>query len=94
MKDGIIWLGISNVGVCKLKIDFRGEMFLEIGYEKKVNIKNNLVCFLLVFFDGNVYVGYMDGFVIFLFKKDVICEYYIIRNGLCSNFIGCLVEDN
>ncbi|MCE8709923.1 response regulator [Bacteroides fragilis] len=93
-KDGTIWLGTSNAGVCKLKIDSRGEMSLETGYEKKANIKNNSVRSLLVSSDGNVYVGYMDGFAILSPKKDAIREYYTTRNGLCSNFIGCLVEDN
>lgn len=49
---------------------------------------------MLVSSDGNVYVGYMDGFAILSPKKDAIREYYTTRNGLCSNFIGCLVEDN
>lgn len=68
-KDGTIWLGTSNAGVCKLKIDSRGEMSLETGYEKKANIKNNSVRSLLVSSDGNVYVGYMDGFAILSPKR-------------------------
>lgn len=52
-----------------MKIDSRGEMSLETGYEKKANIKNNSVRSLLVSSDGNVYVGYMDGFAILSPKR-------------------------
>lgn len=93
-KDGAIWLGTSNIGVCKLKLDSEGEMSIKIGYEKVANIKNSSVRSLLVSSDGNVYVGYMDGFAILSPKTDAIREYYTTRDGLCSNFIGCLVEDH
>ena len=58
------------------------------------NIQNSSVRSLLVSSDGNIYVGYMDGFAILSPKTDAIREYYTTRNGLCSNFIGCLVEDH
>lgn len=93
-KDGVIWLGTSNVGVCKLRVDSKGEISIKTGYEKAANIQNSSVRSLLVSSDGNVYVGYMDGFAILSPKTDAIREYYTTRNGLCSNFIGCLVEDH
>lgn len=93
-KDGVIWLGTSNVGVCKLRVDSKGEISIKTGYEKAANIQNSSVRSLLVSSDGNIYVGYMDGFAILSPKTDAIREYYTTRNGLCSNFIGCLVEDH
>lgn len=62
--------------------------------KKVANIKNSSVRSLLVSSDGNVYVGYMDGFAILSPKTDAIREYYTTRDGLCSNFIGCLVKDH
>lgn len=93
-KDGAIWLGTSNMGVCKLRVDSKGDISIKNGYEKAANIQNNSVRSLLVSSDGNVYVGYMDGFAILSQKTDAIQEYYTTRNGLSSNFIGCLVEDH
>lgn len=83
-KDGAIWLGTSNIGVCKLKLDSEGEMSIKIGYEKVANIKNSSVRSLLVSSDGNVYVGYMDGFAI-LSPKQMRYE-NTIRPGT-----GCVV---
>lgn len=89
IDDYMFWLGIVNYGICKVI----NENELQIGYEKKYGMVENFVCLLLVLFDGNLYVGYMIGLVVFFFGQDVIIYVYIIWDGLCSNFIGCMIED-
>lgn len=92
-KDGTIWLGTSDMGVCKLRIDSKGDITLKTGYEERANVRHHSVRSLLVSSDSNVYIGYMNGFAILSPKTDAIREYYTTHNGLCSNFVGCLVED-
>ena len=49
---------------------------------------------LLASSDGNLYVGYIDGFAILSPHQDSIQEFYTTNDGLCSNFIGCITEDD
>ncbi|WP_455593186.1 hybrid sensor histidine kinase/response regulator transcription factor [Bacteroides sp.] len=92
-KDGSIWLGTSNVGVCRFKAKQDGSIEVKSGYEKAAEVESVSVRSLLGSSDGNLYVGYMDGFAVISPQTDGIREVYTTRQGLCSNFIGCIVED-
>ena len=92
-KDGGIWLGTSNQGVCRVSVSASGEISAKSGYEQKANVKNHSVRSLLASTDGNLYVGYMDGFAILSPQQDSIREFYTTADGLCSNFVGCITED-
>lgn len=66
---------------------------LQTGYEKKYGMAENSVRSLLASSDGNLYVGYMAGLAVFSPGQDAITHVYTTRDGLCSNFIGCMTED-
>ncbi len=93
-KDGSIWLGTTLLGVCRMMVDDNEGISIKTDYEEKAHIAQKSVRSLLASLDGNVYIGYMDGFGILSPDMDAIREFYTTRNGLCSNFIGCLVEDS
>lgn len=93
-KDGTIWLGTSNLGVCRVTESASGDISVKNGYEKKTNIEHYSVRSLLASSDGNLYVGYIDGFAILSPRLDTIQEFYTTNDGLCSNFIGCIAEDD
>lgn len=88
--DGTLWLGTANYGVCKIV----NETTLRIGYERKYGMAESSVRSLLASSDSNLYIGYMTGFAIFSLKQDRIIKVYTTRDGLCSNFIGCMTEDD
>ena len=69
------------------------EKELQTGYEKKYGMAENSVRSLLASSDGNLYVGYMAGLAVFSPGQDAITHVYTTRDGLCSNFIGCMTED-
>ncbi len=87
--DGNLWLGSANYGLCKVV----SENELRTGYEEKLGTGERSVRSLLASSDGNLYIGYMTGFAIFSPGRDAITRIYTTRDGLCSNFIGCLAED-
>ncbi|MCD8182538.1 MAG: hypothetical protein LUE99_04965 [Bacteroides sp.] len=92
-EDGAIWLGTSNQGVCRIIEDADGNMKIETGYEQKAHINSLSVRSLLASSDGNLYIGYTNGFAILSPANNSIRNFYTTHDGLCSNFIGCLVED-
>lgn len=92
-KDGAIWLGTSNMGVCKVIVSTSGDISAKIGYEYRKNPESRSVRSLLASSDGYLYVGYMNGFAILSSQQDSIREFYTTADGLCSNFIGCIAED-
>lgn len=92
-KDGTIWLGTGNLGVCKVVESDSGDITAKCGYEHRAEIEYHSVRSLLVSSDGNLYIGYIDGFAILPPHLDAIREFYTTNNGLCSNFIGCIAED-
>lgn len=93
-QNGELWLGSSNAGVCRLKItsDWNISLF-RTGYEVEAGIDYWAVRSLLASTDGNLYVGYQDGFAVIPQQADSITDFYTIHNGLYSNFIGTIVED-
>lgn len=92
-NDGTIWLGTSNRGVCRVIESDSTGISTQNGYEQKANIEYYSVRSLLASSDGNLYIGYMDGFAVLPPSQDTISEFYTTNNGLCSNFIGCITED-
>ena len=93
-KDGTIWIGSSNLGICRLEIRDKGKAIsIMAGYEERKQIESHDVRSLLASSDGNLYIGYSDGFAILSPQKDMIREFYTTNNGICSNYIGCIVED-
>lgn len=92
-KEGTIWLGTANFGICKIVESASGGFLARGGYEQRATIKYHSVRSLLTSSDGNLYIGYTDGFAILPLKQDSIREFYTTNNGLCSNFIGCIAED-
>jgi len=92
-KDGTIWLGTTLLGVCRVIETVSGDIMVKGGYERSANINYHSVRSLLLSSDGNLYIGYIDGFAVLSPSSDAIREYYTTNDGLCSNFIGCIVED-
>lgn len=93
-KDGSLWLGTNNNGLYRLSFRPDGKLLVLSGYEKKLmNMDYINVRSLLAASNGNLYVGYWRGFAILSPKKNAILEFYNTRNGMCSNFVGCIVED-
>lgn len=93
-KDGTIWLGTSNMGVCRVVESASGGISVENGYERKMNMEYRSVRSLLASSDGNLYIGYTDGFAILSPQQNRISARYTTNDGLCSNFIGCIAEDS
>lgn len=91
--DGAVWLGTSNAGLCKVVERRDGSFSVKGGYERKAKLPSLSIRSLLASSDGNIYVGYMDGFAVFSPPADSIRHFYTTHDGLCSNFIGCIVED-
>lgn len=92
-EDGAIWLGTSQQGVCKITESASGDIVARKGYEHDIELDSRSVRSLLASSDGNLYIGYTDGFALLSPSLDAISEFYTTGNGLCSNFIGCIVED-
>lgn len=92
-EDGTIWLGTSEQGVCRILESASGDMAVRKGYEESLKLDYYSVRSLLASSDGNLYIGYTDGFAILSPSQDTICEFYTTADGLCSNFVGCIVED-
>ncbi|MCB6981630.1 two-component regulator propeller domain-containing protein, partial [Bacteroides uniformis] len=59
-----------------------------------MNMEYRSVRSLLASSDGNLYIGYTDGFAILSPRQNTISARYTTNDGLCSNFIGCIAEDS
>ncbi|WP_455586322.1 two-component regulator propeller domain-containing protein [Bacteroides sp.] len=93
-KSGDIWLGSGNAGIFRLKVTPGGRVSsVHTGYESKAGIDYNSVRSLLASSDGNLYVGYVDGFAVLSPALDSIVDFYTTRDGLSSNYIGAIAED-
>lgn len=91
-RDGSIWIGTS-LGVRRMLSTKDEKPRFLTGYEEKAKIEANGVRSLLASSDGNIYVGYIDGFAIISPQTNRITSYLTTRNGLCNNFVGCITED-
>lgn len=91
--DGIIGVGTTQGGFYKIVIDDKNHIKSQNGYENNTKIVSRSVRSLLAGSDGNFYIGYIDGFLIFSPQTDKILGHYTTADGLCSNFVGSITED-
>lgn len=87
-----IWLG-TLLGLQRMAFR-KGKIEVTHGFEKKAGLDASDVRSLLSSSDGHLYVGYAEGLGIITLGRDTIDTFYTTRNGLCSNFIGCITEDS
>lgn len=93
-RDGSLWVGTAYMGVCKLSYNRVNKTIkIKNGYEDKYRVEDRAVRSLLSSTDGYLYIGYESGFGVLNPEKDTIMQFYTTREGLCSNIIGCMVED-
>lgn len=85
-----LWLGTTD-GL--KKFIFQNEM-LRSGFEQEANIPAKDARSLFASADGNLYIGYADGFGVMEIGTDSIGSFYTTHNGLSNNFIGCISEDS
>lgn len=92
--DGAIWLGCEGQGLIRLLPRSRDILFTT-GYEKNLRaMQAYTIRSLLTARDGNLYIGYTEGLGVLQPTLNKMKMFYTTRNGLCSNFIGCIIEDN
>lgn len=92
-KDGALWLGSGYEGLWKMVWSPNGNVDVMTGFESEHNRNLNSVRSLCAASDGNLYIGYTNGFAVLSPVSNKITEVYTTRQGLCSNFIGSIVED-
>lgn len=93
-KDGSLWVGTTSMGICKLSFNKKYKTIkIKDGYEHKYKMEERSVRSLLGSTDGHLYIGYESGFGILSPQEDAIIQFYTTHEGLCSNIIGCIVED-
>lgn len=91
--DGSIWIGSVTHGLCRIGIQPDGSTKIQRGYEAKAQLQGIDIRSMLSTKDGYLYVGYTTGFAVVSTEKDCIEHFYTTKEGLCSNFIGSLMED-
>ena len=89
-KDGKLWVGTYLNGVRQLE---NGRLKSK-QYGESMNLQNSTVRSLLAASDGNLYIGFTTGFGVLNSENEVLTDFLTTANGLCSNNIGCLVEDD
>lgn len=87
--DSSLWLGTAS-GLKKYHIPTRK---VKDGFEQQTTIPAKEIRSLLHSTDGNLYIGYADGFGILDTRTDSLTGFFTTSNGLCNNFIGCMAED-
>lgn len=90
---GRLWLGTPD-GLFKMVFSSDGKADFYEGYETKQGINARYVRALLASTDGHLYIGYTEGLGVLASEPDTIQHFYTTRDGLCSNFITCITEDN
>lgn len=89
-RDNEVWLG-TPAGLYKLQGNADNEYHLQGDYEKHKGIDVRYVRSLFSSADGHLYIGYTHGLGVL--AGDTIREFYSTKDGLCSNFISCIIED-
>lgn len=92
-SDGTLWIGSVNQGLCRFVYRSDHTFTIKNNYEAQARLHTGDIRSLLAATDGYIYIGYSNGFAVFSPKKDTIEYYYTTHDGLCSNFIGCITED-
>jgi len=91
--NGELWLGTPD-GLYQLSVDTRTQKVEVKGdYEVKAGIGARYVRALLASGDGQLYVGYTDGLGVLSESGDSIQHFYTTHDGMCSNFVTCIAED-
>ncbi len=88
--DGGIWIGTDGNGLGKLSADGKS---VTLGYGKEHKLQNVSVRSLLATVEGDLYVGYSIGLGVVNPKQGTVTQFFNTQNGLCNNFIGCLMQD-
>lgn len=91
-RDDLLWIGTSW-GLRSMHLSKNEKPKVKAGYEKEAKVDANSVRSLLASTDGNIYVGYTNGFAIISPQANQITSFLTTLNGLCSNFVGCIAED-
>ncbi|NDV60415.1 response regulator [Bacteroides sp. 519] len=85
-----LWLGTSN-GL--MKFSLTEKKITGKAYEERKGLNTREVRTLLAASDNYLYVGYSAGLGIVDPATNEIEHFYTTRDGLCSNFFGCITED-
>ncbi len=85
-----LWIG-TNSGLKYYSISTN--TFEEREYEREKDIEVKEVRSLRLSSEDKLYIGYSGGFGIMDLVTDSIQSFYTTRDGLCSNNIGCIMED-
>lgn len=91
-RRGELWLGAPD-GLYKLAVGDDGKATVKGNYEAEAEISARYVRALLSSRDGQLYIGYTDGLGVLAQEGDSIQHFYTTRDGICSNFVTCLAED-
>lgn len=91
-RNGELWLGGPD-GLRKLVVAADGKVTVKGNYEAGAGLSARYVRALLASGDGQLYIGYTDGLGILAPAKDSIQHFYTTRDGICSNFVTCITED-
>lgn len=91
--DGTIWIG-GGEGLCRMTFHPNGSFSIKHGYETAAGLHAGGVRSLLAATDNHVFIGYSNGFAVFSPEKDKFENFYTTSDGLCSNFTGCISEDD
>lgn len=88
-KDGRIWTGTLAGGLCVIE---RNE--LRPVHIKDGNVLNNYAIHALcVSSDKHLFVGTDMGLGVIDLESESLVAFYTTKDGLCSNFIRCIEED-
>lgn len=90
--NGELWIGTPD-GLYKLMLNVEGKAEIKGNYEQEAGISARYVRALHASTDGQLYIGYIEGLGILAQNKDSIQHFYTTRDGMCSNFVTCITED-
>ena len=90
--NGELWIGTPD-GLYKLVLNVEGKAEIKGNYEVAVGTAARYVRALHASTDGQLYIGYTEGLGILAQNKDSIQHFYTTRDGMCSNFVTCITED-
>ena len=93
-RNGTVWVGTDN-GLLSFNVSPDGKMNMKRGYEKSISSLNGLnIRSLLASSDGRLYVGYAGGLAIIKPELNKIVSFFTTDDGMSSNFVGCLANDD
>ena len=90
--NGELWIGTPD-GLYKLVLNVEGKAEIKGNYEQVAGTAARYVRALHASTDGQLYIGYTEGLGILAQNKDSIQHFYTTRDGMCSNFVTCITED-